>query len=66
MKYTTLPNTDLNISKFCLGTMTWGEQNTGTQAHEQPNFDYLHSVIGYKDTILPKTQNTIYLFTSKI
>lgn len=28
-----------------------------TQIHEQPNFDYLHSVVGYKDTIQPKTQN---------
>jgi len=28
-----------------------------TQVHEQPNFDYLHSVVGYKDTILPKTQS---------
>ncbi|MHC1689508.1 MAG: pyruvate:ferredoxin (flavodoxin) oxidoreductase [Bacteroidales bacterium] len=28
-----------------------------TQEHEQPNFDYLHGVIGYKDTIQPKTQN---------
>jgi pyruvate-ferredoxin/flavodoxin oxidoreductase len=28
-----------------------------TQVHEQPNFDYLHSVVGYKDSIQPKTQN---------
>ena len=28
-----------------------------SQVHEQPNFDYLHSVIGYKDTILPKTRS---------
>lgn len=28
-----------------------------TQLHEQANFDYLHSVIGYKDTVAPKTQN---------
>ncbi len=27
MKYTTLPNTDVKISKLCLGTMTWGNQN---------------------------------------
>ncbi len=27
------------------------------QVHEQPNFDYLHSVVGYKDTVLPKTQS---------
>ncbi len=28
-----------------------------SQEHEQANFDYLHSVVGYKDTVQPKTQN---------
>ena len=28
-----------------------------SQAAEQANFDYLHSVIGYKDNVLPKSQN---------
>ncbi|MDT0687941.1 NADP(H)-dependent aldo-keto reductase [Autumnicola psychrophila] len=35
MKYTILPNTDIKISKICLGTMTWGEQNTEAEGHEQ-------------------------------
>ncbi|MCO4821013.1 MAG: aldo/keto reductase [Flavobacteriaceae bacterium] len=35
MKYTTLPNTDIKISKICLGTMTWGNQNTEEEAHAQ-------------------------------
>ena len=38
MKYTTLGNTDLQVSKICLGTMTWGEQNTETEGHEQMNY----------------------------
>lgn len=38
MKYTVLPNTNLKISKFCLGTMTWGQQNTEAEAHQQLNF----------------------------
>lgn len=38
MKYTILPNTDLKISKLCLGTMTWGQQNTELEAHEQLDF----------------------------
>ncbi|WP_062054030.1 aldo/keto reductase [Aquimarina longa] len=38
MKYTTLPNTDIQVSKICLGTMTWGEQNTETEGHEQLNY----------------------------
>ena len=40
MKYITLPNTDLKISKLCLGTMTWGQQNTEVQAHEQLDFAF--------------------------
>ena len=35
MQYRTLPGTDLNVSKVCLGTMTWGEQNSEAEAHEQ-------------------------------
>ncbi len=38
MKYTTLPNTDVKVSKICLGTMTWGNQNTETEGHEQMSF----------------------------
>lgn len=38
MKYTTLPNTDIRVSKICLGTMTWGEQNTEAEGHEQIEF----------------------------
>ncbi|MDN3452281.1 MULTISPECIES: aldo/keto reductase [unclassified Psychrobacter] len=35
MQYNMLPQLDEKISKICLGTMTWGQQNTETQAHEQ-------------------------------
>ena len=28
-----------------------------SQMHEQPNFDYLHATIGYKDTVQSKSQN---------
>lgn len=38
MKYTTLPNTEIKVSKICLGTMTFGEQNSETDAHEQLNY----------------------------
>ena len=38
MKYTTLPNTNIKISTICLGTMTFGEQNTEKEAHEQLNY----------------------------
>lgn len=35
MKYSKLGNTDIKVSRICLGTMTWGEQNTQEQAFEQ-------------------------------
>ena len=38
MKYTTLPNSSIKVSKICLGTMTFGEQNTEAEAHSQLDF----------------------------
>lgn len=38
MKYSFLPNTDIKVSKICLGTMTYGEQNTEIEAHQQLNY----------------------------
>lgn len=35
MEYSTLGNTDLSVSKLCLGTMTWGQQNNEQEAHAQ-------------------------------
>ncbi|MDT0556473.1 NADP(H)-dependent aldo-keto reductase [Patiriisocius hiemis] len=49
MKYTTLPNTPLKVSKICLGTMTFGRQNTEKEAHEQLDFA-LEKGINFIDT----------------
>tara|TARA_Y100000816_G_C25922961_1_gene481286 strand:+ start:65 stop:217 length:153 start_codon:yes stop_codon:yes gene_type:complete len=38
MKFKKLGNTDLDVSLICLGTMTWGEQNTKSEAFEQMNY----------------------------
>ncbi|QYJ94514.1 NADP(H)-dependent aldo-keto reductase [Shewanella spartinae] len=38
MDYTRLPHSSLDVSKICLGTMTWGEQNTQAQAFEQLDY----------------------------
>ena len=38
MKYTNLPNTNIKVSKICLGTMTWGIQNTEKEGHEQMDY----------------------------
>ena len=35
MKLNRLPGTELDVSEICLGTMTWGEQNTEAEAHAQ-------------------------------
>ncbi len=38
MEYTQLAHTDLNVSKICLGTMTYGDQNTEAEAHAQLDY----------------------------
>lgn len=38
MDYRTLPGTDLRVSEICLGTMTWGEQNSEAEAHAQLDY----------------------------
>ncbi len=38
MIYTTLPHTAIEVSKICLGTMTWGNQNTEAEGHEQMDY----------------------------
>ena len=49
MQYTSLGRTDLQVSRLCLGTMTWGEQNTEAEAHTQ--LDYaLAQGINFIDT----------------
>jgi aryl-alcohol dehydrogenase-like predicted oxidoreductase len=35
MNYRTLPGTSLSVSELCLGTMTWGEQNSEAEGHAQ-------------------------------
>ena len=49
MQYHRLAQTDLKISRICLGTMTWGEQNSEAEAHAQ--LDYaLAQGINFIDT----------------
>ena len=49
MNYKKLGNTDLKVSTICLGTMTWGEQNTEAEAFEQMNFA-LNEGVNFWDT----------------
>lgn len=38
MEYRKLGRTGLDVSVICLGTMTWGVQNTGEEGHEQMDY----------------------------
>ena len=44
MKYELLPYTDIEVSKICLGTMTWGNQNTETEGHQQMDYALANGV----------------------
>ena len=44
MKYRKLANTNLDISVICLGTMTYGEQNTESEAHEQLDYSIANGI----------------------
>ena len=49
MNYKKLGNTDLNVSTICLGTMTWGEQNSEKEGFEQMDFA-LNQGVNFWDT----------------
>ncbi len=49
MRYTKLPHTEIEVSKICLGTMTWGKQNTEKEGFEQMDFA-LDQGINFFDT----------------
>ncbi|MES2239603.1 MAG: NADP(H)-dependent aldo-keto reductase [Bacteroidota bacterium] len=68
MKYTTLPDTDIKVSKICLGTMTFGEQNSEADGHAQMDYA-VENGVNFFDTAemysVPARQET-YGSTEKI
>lgn len=68
MKYSKLGRTGLDVSRVCLGTMTWGQQNTETEGHAQMNYA-LDRGVNFFDTAelyaVPVTPKT-YGFTEQI
>ena len=68
MKYTKLGSTDIDISRICLGTMTWGQQNSESEGFEQMNYALTQGV-NFWDTAemyaFPRTPET-YGKTEKI
>ena len=49
MEYSYLPGTDINVSKICLGTMTFGNQNSVQESEEQMNYA-LENGVNFFDT----------------
>ncbi len=49
MNFKKLGNTDVNVSTICLGSMTWGEQNTQEEAFEQMDYA-LDNDVNFWDT----------------
>jgi aryl-alcohol dehydrogenase-like predicted oxidoreductase len=49
MQYRNLGDTNLKVSLICLGTMTWGEQNTPDEGFEQMDFA-LENGVNFFDT----------------
>ena len=49
MKYTTLPHTNIKVSKICLGSMTWGNQNTEMEGHAQLDYAF-NTGVNFIDT----------------
>src|SRR6478752_6411152 len=68
MKYTTLPNTDIKVSKICLGTMTFGQQNTEAEGHSQIDFAMDHGInfIDTAEMYSVPAQEATYGATEKI
>ncbi|MEM9207247.1 MAG: aldo/keto reductase [Pseudomonadota bacterium] len=44
MDYRPLGRTDIKVSSVCLGTMTWGEQNTEAEGHAQMDYAFERGV----------------------
>ena len=49
MEYRKLGNTNIDVSVICLGTMSYGEQNTEKEAHEQLDYS-LDRGVNFIDT----------------
>ncbi len=44
MQYRNLGASDLNVSEICLGTMTFGNQNSEAEAHQQLDYAVAHGI----------------------
>ena len=44
MNYRELPNSSLRVSELCLGTMTYGDQNSAADAHQQLDYAFAQGI----------------------
>tara|TARA_Y100000385_G_scaffold277837_1_gene325338 strand:+ start:630 stop:1667 length:1038 start_codon:yes stop_codon:yes gene_type:complete len=44
MEYNFLPGSQIKVSKICLGTMTWGRQNSEQEGHDQMDYAFEQGV----------------------
>ena len=44
MRYNKLGRTDISVSALCLGSMTWGTQNTASEGHAQIDMALDHGI----------------------
>ena len=65
MKYRKLGNTDIDVSVICLGTMTFGEQNSQQDGFDQMDYAVERGV-NFFDTaelyaVMPRKETTVKL-----
>ena len=62
MEYTKLGASELLVSKVCLGSMTWGQQNSEAEGCAQMEYAFKECGINFVDTaeIYPQRGNTRY------
>jgi aryl-alcohol dehydrogenase-like predicted oxidoreductase len=71
MKFRNLGNTSIKVSEICLGTMTWGEQNTLSDAKEQLDLaiekgvNFIDTAELYPIPPIPETQGKTEQFIGK-
>ena len=60
MKYNQLGKSNLNVSEICLGSMTWGTQNSEAEGHAQ--IDYALDLFGEPGVMVETASGGVHLY----